>query len=61
MNERPARTREVRQAAYLLLAVAAAFAAPSPDMLTMAGFFLAGVALFELGFFAYRRRRGGGQ
>lgn len=26
----------------------------------MSGLFLAGVALFELGFFAYRRRRGGG-
>lgn len=59
MNERPARTREVRRAAYLLLAVVAAVVTPSPDAITMAGFFLAGVALFELGFFAYRRRGGG--
>jgi hypothetical protein len=61
MNEKPRRAWQIRSPAYLVLAIAAAFATPSPDVITMFWFFLAGVALFEAVFFAYRRWRGGGR
>jgi Sec-independent protein secretion pathway component TatC len=53
----PHQTGTTRAAAYFVLAVAAAFGSPSPDVFTMLLFFLGGVALFEVGFLIYRRRQ----
>jgi Sec-independent protein secretion pathway component TatC len=55
MSERPGDARKIRSIAYLLLALLAAVITPSTDVITMLLLFLAAVALFELGFFAYRR------
>ncbi len=60
MSEQAGRGWQIRSTVYFVLAVAAALATPSPDVLTMLMVFLAGVALFEAGFFVYRRWRGGG-
>ncbi|MDY3554414.1 DUF2628 domain-containing protein [Gemmata sp. JC717] len=57
MTKPPKRNRPVRPIAYLLVAVAAAALSPSPDAITMLTYcFLPGIVLFELGYFAYRRR-----
>ncbi len=61
MSGQAGRGWQIRSTAYLVLAVAAALATPSPDVMTTLWVFLAGVALFEAGFFAYRRWRGGGR
>jgi Sec-independent protein secretion pathway component TatC len=61
MSERPKRGFLVRGVAYPLLALAAAFLSPSPDVLTMFMVFVLGVLIFEAGYFVCRRwpRRGG--
>lgn len=50
---------KVRAVAYLLLALVAGAATPSADVISMLPVFLVGVVVFEVGFFAYRRWRGG--
>jgi Sec-independent protein secretion pathway component TatC len=44
-----------RWSAYLILGVAVAIFTPSPDMMTLLACWLAGVVVFEIGYFAYRR------
>lgn len=58
MSEDTGRRWKIRGPAYLVLAVMVAVLTPSPDVITLLMYFLAGLVLFELGFFAYRRRRG---
>lgn len=58
MSERPKRGFFVRSVAYPLLALAAAFLTPSPDVLTMFMVIVLGVLVFEAGYFVYRHWRG---
>jgi Sec-independent protein secretion pathway component TatC len=51
--------RMIRRLGWIIVAVAAAIATPSTDATTLLVCFLAGVALFEIGFLVYRHRRGG--
>ena len=53
MSEQPGRGWKVRGVAYFVLAVATALGTSSPDVIAVLLFFLAGVALFEAGFFAF--------
>ena len=55
MRERTGRRWPVRVAAYFLLAVAAALVTPTPDAITMYMLWLPAIALFEVGFYVYRR------
>ena len=55
MSERTGRQWQVRRTVYFLLAVGAAFVTPTPDAITMLVLWLPAVALFEAGYFVYRR------
>ena len=55
MGEQTGQRWPVRRTVYFLLAVAVAIATPTPDAITMLTFWLPAVALFEVGFFVYRR------
>jgi Sec-independent protein secretion pathway component TatC len=52
---RPRRVR--RRVVYYLLLVVAAFASPTPDAIGMLWIWLPAIALFEVGYFVYRRSR----
>lgn len=55
MSERTGWQWQVRSRVYFLLAVVVAIATPTPDAITMLTFWVPAVALFEVGFFVYRR------
>ena len=55
MSAQTGRQWPVRRTVYFLLAVAAALVTPTPDAITMLMIWLPSVALFEVGYFVYRR------
>ncbi len=55
MSERTGRRWQVRRTVYFLLAVVAALVTPTPDAITMLVLWLPAVALFEVGYYVYRR------
>jgi Sec-independent protein secretion pathway component TatC len=57
MSDNPRASWLLRSTAYFLLGIAAAIATPSPDVVTMLLVWIAGVALFEVGFLVYRRSK----